>query len=148
MNERALKLPDNIRSRIQVLPASGSCWIWTGQRNMGQYGTLYWDRKQRVASRLIYELLVGPVPDGLELDHLCRVRHCVNPDHLEPVTRRENVMRGIGVTSMNARKTHCMHGHEFTTENTYLDRKGQRSCKTCLRRTRAEYKARLRESKP
>jgi hypothetical protein len=86
------------------------------------------------AYRITYETLVGPVPNGLELDHLCRVRACVNPGHLEPVTHRVNTLRGETVAARNARATHCPAGHPYDEVNTYADRLGRRSCRECCRR--------------
>lgn len=105
-----------------------SCWLWTGALNDG-YGRFHIDSSTRVfAHRYAYELKVGPIPEGLTLDHLCRVRHCVNPDHLDPVTHAENVRRSpIQVTAINARKTHCPHGHQYSGR----DRRGWRVCHTC-----------------
>ena len=114
---------------------NGGCWEWTASklRGYGQFGTYRDGRAQtHRAHRFAYELLVGPIPDGLTLDHLCRNRGCVYPGHLEPATNAENVLRGEGPTAVHARKTHCIHGHEFTPENTYLWR-GQRKCRACLR---------------
>jgi hypothetical protein len=87
---------------------------------------MWYDGKVRLAHRVIYEYLVGPIPDGLSIDHLCRVRHCVNPAHLEPVTHRENVLRGQAPTAVNGRKTRCKRGHEFNR----TVRNGRR-CYTC-----------------
>ncbi len=81
--------------------------------------------------RVVYEALVGPIPEGLVLDHLCRVLNCVNPNHLEPVTHQENVRRGVGPTAVNSQKTHCPQNHEYTKENTYYGN-GSRYCKICL----------------
>lgn len=102
-----------------------SCWLWHRPDAYG-YGAFTIRRGMIVkAHRFAYELFVGPIPDGLDLDHLCRVRHCVNPAHLEPVTRRENALRGVGPTAVNARKSHCIHGHPLT------EGQGRRICRTC-----------------
>jgi hypothetical protein len=110
------------------------CWLWTGGRGSAGYGSLTRNhRRDRIgAHRFAYELLVGPIPKGKQLDHLCRVRHCVNPAHLEPVTIKENVLRGEGITARLSRQTHCKHGHEFTPENTGRQGAG-RYCRTCHR---------------
>lgn len=119
------------------------CWPWLGCKNGSGYGDLYIDGRTRRAHRFAYELLVGPIPSGLTLDHLCRTRHCVNPAHLEPVTNKENLMRGVSFSALNAKKTHCKRGHEFTPENTVRPRDGRRRCRTCLNdRQRAKYHAR------
>jgi hypothetical protein len=111
-----------------------ACWLWTGATTGYGYGQFYLGLGQRRvrAHRFSYELLVGPIPDGLVLDHLCRVRLCVNPAHLEPVTQRENILRGEGTSAHHARQTHCKRGHEFTPENTYV-RRGMRTCRQCHR---------------
>lgn len=111
------------------------CWIWTAALNNHGYGTTVGvDKRHAYAHRLSYELHVGPIPDGMSLDHLCRTPACVNPDHLEPVTQRENVLRGRGPFARNAAKTHCIRGHAYTPENTYYrrDRIG-RMCRECNR---------------
>lgn len=114
-------------------PNSG-CWLWLGAINHDGYGRLRIDGHSWFVHRLAYEILVGPIPKGLELDHKCRVRCCANPGHLEPVTHHENIMRGEGEAARHARKTHCKHGHRFTPENTYVDPKGYRICRQCRRR--------------
>lgn len=112
----------------------GGCWLWTANLSGGGYGNFHLDGRERVAHRLAYEWLVGPIPEGLDLDHLCRVRRCVNPAHLEPVTRRENVLRSpIAIAAQHARKTHCPAGHEYTPENTYTYN-GWRCCRRCRSR--------------
>lgn len=114
--------------------ASGDCWLWAGNLTKLGYGHLNLDGKTKLAHRASYELLCGPIPEGLTLDHLCRVRHCVNPDHLEPVTSAENVLRGYSLAAQNARKTECPKGHPFSSENTgYVTYQGARSryCRTC-----------------
>lgn len=116
------------------------CWLWTGALNSTGYGYIARTSNRMVpAHRIAYELLVGPIPDGLTLDHLCRVRNCVNPSHLEPVTMRENTLRGSAPPAINARRTHCVNGHEFTPENTYVGTTG-RECRACNRlRARERY---------
>lgn len=106
-----------------------TCWLWTGAKSNG-YGQLGVDGKNRLVHRLSYELYIGPIPEGLIIDHLCRVRHCLNPDHLEVVTQRENILRGTAPTAQNARKTHCKHGHPFDEQNTYVHNNG-RYCRAC-----------------
>lgn len=139
-------LPDRFSSKVHR-HASG-CWLWTACLTSNGYGRFSWEGKVRLAHRVSYTLLVGPVPEGLELDHLCRVRHCVNPEHLEPVTRRENIHRGFGITAVHARKTHCPQGHEYTEDNllvSALDR-GNRVCKACL--ASRDGKSKYWDSKP
>ena len=124
----------------------GPCWNWQGavQKHNG-YGRLttrsYTKGQKRsfAAHRLAYELVNGPVPEGLQLDHLCRNRICGNPTHLEPVTMRENLMRGETLAAQLSSQTACKHGHEFTPENTYRRRDGSRNCKTCVRAASLRY---------
>jgi IS5 family transposase len=111
------------------------CWEWTGGKTLG-YGTFWVAKGTRVkAHRFAYEWLVGPVPEGLSLDHLCRNRGCVNPAHLEPVTHRENVLRGEGRSAVNARKTHCKNGHPYSGDNVLIVSRGDgstfRKCRQC-----------------
>ncbi len=115
-----------------------TCWNWVGPINKGKYGTIQENGKTYLVHRIAYQQLVGEVPTGLVLDHLCRNTKCVNPQHLEPVTQSENVRRGFGVGALNSKKTHCWRGHPFTPENTYSytckNKYGtyqQRVCKTC-----------------
>jgi hypothetical protein len=114
-----------------------SCWLWIAGRTTTGYGQIQHNGRKWKAHRLVYTILRGAIPEGLELDHLCRNRLCVNPNHLEPVTTRENLLRGEGSTGRRARQTHCVHGHEFTSENTRRAPNGTRHCRTCDRqRTR------------
>ncbi len=128
------------------------CWEWTASVKPNGYGqfSVVRDGKwlKSYAHRYSYELIVGPIPEGLQLDHLCRNKACVNPNHLEPVTNRENQIRGNGVGGLNFRKTHCKHGHEFTPENTYIRPAGTRECRACMRRMAAEERATFRLRKP
>jgi len=107
---------------------SKECWLWTGYKGSGGYGRFGANKKVGYAHRIAYELVKGPIPKGLELDHLCRNPACVNPSHLEPVTHKENMERGTHAT-----KTHCINGHKFTPRNTYTppSKPGTRECRTC-----------------
>lgn len=113
------------------------CWIWHGERDKAGYGKLRRGAptfRKEMAHRLAYELFVGLIPEGLTLDHLCRNTSCVNPDHLEPVTIRENTLRGTNPIAQNARKTHCVRGHRFSPENTaYVLDGTERRCRECMR---------------
>lgn len=119
-------------------PELGPCWIWTGADNGHGYGVIGTGIGKQVAAthRVAYQLLMGPIPVGLQLDHLCRVPRCCNPAHLEAVTQPENLLRGVGPSAHNARKTHCVNGHEFTEANTYRPPRGGRGCRICLRARR------------
>jgi hypothetical protein len=121
-------------------PELGPCWLWTAFINTDGYGKFRWQGEMRLAHRVAYEQLFGPVPDGLELDHLCRNHACCNPTHLEPVTHGENVRRGTSPLAINAAKTHCPAGHAYDTANTHVAANRQRHCRTCRRdRERARY---------
>src|SRR5688572_10483798 len=102
---------------------TATCWIWKASTSSG-YGDFWVDGKTVKAHRYAYTLLVGPIPEGMELDHVrergCTMTNCVNPAHLEPVTHTVNVLRGNGACAQNARQTHCVRGHEFTPENTHV----------------------------
>lgn len=126
---------------------SGDCWEWTAYKLQG-YGRFGVGGRRENGGRIVYahrwayEALVGPIPDGLTLDHLCRNRACVNPDHLEPVTGATNSLRGESPAAVNARKTNCPKGHEYTAENiTYGGYSGrERRCRACNReRCKARY---------
>lgn len=122
----------------QVNP-SGVCWEWTGYLTEG-YGRFRVSADQMVGAHLwAYQWLIGPVPDGLELDHRCRNRCCVNPDHLEPVTKRVNILRGDAASARNARKTTCPQGHPYDDTNTAV-----RRCRACRRANNREAARRYR----
>ncbi len=121
------------------------CWLWRGQIDRHGYGQISVGNLTKQAHRVSFEAFRGPIPDGLDIDHKCRVRHCVNPKHMEPVPRRVNILRGQGICGNNARKTHCKHGHEFTPENTLRHGNG-RKCLTCARAAVRRYQARRRKS--
>ena len=122
---------DSFFNRVHKAPSG--CWEWTGYVGKNGYGKLATRLPlvpggSLLAHRASYEFHVGPIPEGMHLDHLCRVTHCVNPEHLEPVTPQENAARGLhGVL-----RTHCLYGHELTPENTVYDaRRNCRRCRTC-----------------
>jgi hypothetical protein len=138
---------------------TGECWLWTAAINTNGYGMFYVGGRpqQRRAHAVAWQLENGPVPEGLELDHLCHTRDescpggwtcphraCVNPAHLEPVTVRVNRLRGRSMAAAHARKTHCPQGHEYTPENTFISKtKYSRKCRAC-NRDRARARAALK----
>ena len=120
------------------------CWEWTGAKTGKGYGnfTITPHSLWACAHRVAYEVLVGPIPDGLFIDHLCRNRACVNPSHMEPVTNKVNILRGESPWAQRARMTHCANGHEFTPDNTRIRPNGTRSCRACTReRNRGKFDA-------
>ena len=114
---------------------SGDCWVWLAGKDSHGYGVFSIPSKSVGAHKFAYELLVDKVPKGMELDHLCRNRGCVNPKHMEVVTARTNTLRGEGITAYWARRTHCLHGHKYTPKNTYTapNKPNARFCRTCRR---------------
>lgn len=135
------RLPERFWDKVHPEPNTG-CWLWAGSSRGLGYGGFRFRGRIVFAHRVMYEELIGPVGAGLDLDHLCRQRMCVSPAHLEPVSRRENVMRGLGLAAANARKVACHHGHPYTVENTYFDTTGGRECRRCRQASRDRYKAR------
>ena len=120
-------------AKVRKSPDPGGCWIWTGSKSEGRYGSFNVAGVIRPAHCVAYELATGPIPDGAELDHLCRQKLCVRPDHLEPVTHKVNVLRGKGPTAQNAQKDMCSRGHPFDLINTYWRTDGGRRCRACKR---------------
>lgn len=126
--------------------APGPCWEWTGTRRSNGYGAFKpTETTQQLAHRYAWELLRSPIPAGLVIDHLCRNRACVNPDHLEVVTLGENTRRGFGISTWNRLKTHCPQGHPYSVENTYIHPKGSRICRICIRETKRRSMQRIKE---
>jgi hypothetical protein len=125
------------------------CWMWRGNRDRDGYARFAAGEKRGFsrAHQFAYEVLVGPVKGGLHLDHLCRNRRCVNPSHLEPVSVRENLMRGETYAASAAAKTHCKYGHPLSGENLYVPPgSGTRKCRECVRRRKREWRARQRDA--
>lgn len=123
-----------IQARISISPSG--CWEWKLHKDTNGYAAGWIGRRRRM-HRISYQAYRGAVPVGLTLDHLCRNKTCINPDHLEPVTIGENALRGVGPTAVNKRKTHCIRGHEFTAENTIYSQWQWRKCRACNRRAAA-----------
>lgn len=134
---QALQAKPSIEERfMSKVDSSGDCWLWTSPLSLGGYATFAVGRKGQRAHRWAYEHWVGPIPKGLQIDHICRVRHCVNPEHLRPVTPQGN-------SQYRAEQvTHCPKGHEYSPENTYISN-GSRICKTCNRDKSKAYQREL-----
>lgn len=114
-----------------AMSMDSNCWLWGGGTYKDGYGYFKVDQRMEMAHRWSYKYAVGDIPDGLELDHLCRIRNCVRPGHLEAVTQTVNILRGEGAAAQNARKTKCLFGHPFNKDNTYMLSSGRRRCKMC-----------------
>lgn len=138
---------DTTESRFwRKVQKTEACWLWTAGMSVGGYGRFKANGRMNFAHRFAYELLVGPIPDGLQLDHLCRVRHCVNPAHLEPVTARENTMRGESFAAVHGVKDACESGHTFDDANTYQRPGGGRACRACRREATRAYRSRKEDA--
>jgi len=132
-----MTLPQRIADRID---ASGDCWLWTGRIRPDGYGDAWHEGRTRVVHRLVYELLVRTLLADEKLDHLCRNRACVNPDHLDVVDGRTNILRGFGAPAMAARRTACRFGHPLTPSPT----RPRRVCKTCSNAQTQAYRDRVK----
>jgi len=129
---------------LEKTDRSGECWLWLGSRYLSGYGMLSIKSRATPAHRVSYQEFVGRIPEGFQIDHLCRVRHCVNPNHLEPVTQQENLRRAPYTASdLQRSKTHCPQGHFYAGENLYVTPTGGRACRAC----RSEHTRRYRENR-
>lgn len=134
-------------SKVAWVPATG-CMVWKSTWNSGGYGCIKYRGRHLLAHRLAWVLEHGEPADGLELDHLCRVRSCVNTDHLEPVTSRENVRRGVGSAAIEATRTHCPHGHPYEPPNLRVcGVTGKRYCRACATRVNQERRLLINQAK-
>lgn len=132
-------LPDTTHDRLwSKVKQDGDCWVWTGYKDPSGYGRLGFRDSVWLAHRVSYTLMIEEIPDGLQLDHLCRNRACVNPYHLEPVPPEVNRLRGN--INQNVGKTHCKHGHPLDGENLYTNPDGCRHCRECQRRRKREHR--------
>lgn len=129
------------RFMLKVRQGENGCVFWTASTDKKGYGMFRVNGRMVRAHRWAYEYFRRPIPDGLELDHLCRNRNCVNPAHLEPVTHRENVLRGNAGGTFNLAKTHCPQGHEYGDDNLYVTPNGYRECRTCKADRQRAYRA-------
>jgi len=151
MESGSMRLDDRIEmiarlERWSVPEPMSGCWLWFGNASKSGYGQFTYKRVPIRAHRGSYMVHKGEIPEGMVIDHLCRNTYCINPDHLECVTQRENTMRGLGPSSLNAKKTHCKRGHELTPENIY-SYAGERNCRVCRRMRGIEGRARRRAAR-
>lgn len=129
---KRLKKTDLQRFNAKYIPEPNSgCWLWTAAIDRDGYAVLD-TTVGHYAHRYSYTHFKGPIPEGYQIDHLCKTRGCVNPDHLEAVTLTENVNRSSNYIALNRKKTHCPRGHEFTPENTYFNPKGKGFNRACI----------------
>lgn len=150
MSDKLLTPDERFEKYISPEPNSG-CWLWIGTCASNGYGRFSWKDRRAQAHRYSYERSGGIIPVGMELDHLCRTPLCVNPKHLEPVTRLENILRGSGPAILRARHAsvmRCPLGHEYTAENTRVSigRFRSRHCKTCNKERNRRVRAARREA--
>lgn len=137
-----VRVPDLAYERVTV--AEDGCWLWTGKVGSNGYGRVHHSDGELYAHRLFFAYYNGLPADGLQLDHLCRVRHCVRVDHLEAVTARENVLRGQSACADNAKKAECVHGHSLSDAYVLTRRNGERVCRECSRQRASAARAKRR----
>ncbi len=136
---RKFKHPERTGKRVDGLPSQrwwkvneeSNCWEWVAGTSKNGYPVISYKNRTATGHRVVYEIAKGTIPNGLCLDHLCRNKKCVNPDHLEAVTQRENILRGSGAAALNSKKTHCHRGHRLLLDNLGINADGGRRCKKC-----------------
>ena len=142
MKPKLLKVSEKARkrfwSKVDKISDPNGCWLWTAALNRKKYGQFRYKGKTRIAHRLSYAMHKGRIPKNKTIDHLCCVRHCINPEHLEAVTCKVNILRGEGIPALNARKTHCIRGHEFTVAS--VTPSGSRQCRICQQNYNRKYR--------
>ncbi len=135
---------DSVARLTKKFKMTEGCWPWTAAKVHNGYGVFWTGRRLNYAHRVVYEWLVGPIPPGLEIDHLCRNRGCVRPSHLEPVTHQENDRRGVAA---RPKKLNCKQGHPFS-DHGFKDSRGARQCRVCANARNRKYEAKLRAVTP
>ena len=144
MTKPRLLFIERFLTKIEIAP--NGCWIWTGALNNGGYGVITKTGSRVGTHQISYELYKGAIPEGCEIDHLCRNPSCANPDHLEAVTHRENLLRSPSMgNNQQLRKTHCPHGHPYDLFNTQRTPTGKRHCRICRRLQQRGYAANRRK---
>lgn len=152
MNKRCLKAFESkylvlLKSRfLSKVEKAGSCWNWLGYIEKEGYGACSVKGVMWKAHRVSFELFKNEIPEGFQIDHLCRNRKCVNPEHLDAVTPKINVLRSNAPTAVNARRTHCRRGHELRGENLHVTTIGGRRCKACHRVVKKRHRLARRNS--
>lgn len=145
MQTKGMSLQEKLDFYSMREPNTG-CWLWLGASCRG-YGHLKFGTKAISAHRASYELTKGAIQEGLTIDHRCRVTLCINPQHLEAVTHKINVLRGISLSALNARKTHCKNGHPLDGDNLYKEPlNDHRRCRICRQEKKARWKQRQRKA--
>lgn len=146
MNNKESLLVNRFLAKINI--CKSGCWEWTGSLYFNGYGQFRNGNHTGRAHRFAYEYFIDSIPQGMTLDHLCRNRKCVNPYHLEIVSRKINVLRGVGITAIYSKATHCIHGHPFNKENTYINPQGRRKCRLCNKYNTRKYRYSFKKVTP
>ncbi len=134
------RLPQRLVNRLLAPKTETACWLWLGAKNKGGYGHMWFQGRLQYVHRIAHEQVIGPIPEGMVVDHLCNTRLCANPSHLIATTHRDNILRGTGFSARNAIKTHCRNGHRLAGDNlsVYSLKHGRRICRICQNQTMAE----------